>query len=140
MSMRPVSRSTIRASVSGRGTPTLPTLRAPPAKGLTVTTGVVSVMPKPSTMTAPVIRSNSWMTSTGSGALPEKAPLMQDMSVFLRSGWLSIPMYMVGTSAAKVGRNLRIASSSCGGWGRGISTSVQPMCTEMFMAPVMPKT
>ncbi len=67
-------------------------------------TGVVSVIPKPSTIVAPVAFSKSWITSTGRGALPEKAPLMQLMSVFLRFGWFSIPMYIVGTSGAKVGR------------------------------------
>ena len=109
------------------GTPTLPTFRAPPAKGLIWVTGVVSVIPNPSTMTAPVAFSKSWITSTGRGALPEKAPLMQLMSVFFRSGWFRIPMYMVGTSGVKVGRKFRIASNSASGWGLGTRTCAHPL-------------
>jgi hypothetical protein len=67
------------------------------------------------------------MTSTGSGALPEKAPLMQLMSVFLRFGCASMPMYMVGTSGANVGRNFAMASSSGSGCGRGTRTWGQPI-------------
>ncbi len=75
-------------------------------------TGQDSVIPKPSTMTAPVFFSNSLITSTGSGALPEKQPLMEVRSAFAISGCSSMPMYIVGTSGAKVGLNLLMASNN----------------------------
>ena len=53
--------------------------------------------------------------TTGRGALPEKHPLMEVRSAFLMLGWLSMPIYMVGTMGAKVGLNLEIASSSGSG-------------------------
>jgi len=96
------------------GSPIDPIFRTP-SNGLVCVTGVVSVMPKPSTITAPVAFSKSWMTSTGSGALPEKNPLKQVRSIFLNSGWLSMPMYMVGTSAPKFGLNFLMASKSGSG-------------------------
>jgi len=52
---------------------------------------------------------------------------MQVIGVFFRSGWFSIPMYIVGTSGAKLGQKLRIASSSGSGWGRGTRICVHPL-------------
>ena len=59
------------------------------------------------------------MTSRGKGALPEKHPLMEVRSARSIPGWFSIPMNMVGTSGAKVGLNLLMASRSGSGWGLG---------------------
>ena len=78
-SRSPVSRSTTRASVAGKGIPTEPGFRRP-WRGLAWVAVVVSVMPKPSVIFPPVRVSKRVMTSTGRGADPEKQARTLDMS------------------------------------------------------------
>ncbi len=84
----------------------LPTFLLPSTRGFIWVTGVASVKPKPSTITAPVLFSKSLITSRGRGELPEKQPLIQVISALAISGSLSIPIIIVGTNATIVGLNL----------------------------------
>ncbi len=76
----------------------------------------------------------------GNGALPEKHPLRDVIGVFSIVGRLSMPIYMVGTSGAKVGLNFPMVSNSGSGCGLGTRISPHPIKMAKFMAVVRPNT
>ena len=139
-SVVPVSMSTTFASVSATGTPTLPILRLP-LSGLTVATGEVSLMPKPSTILEPVSFSNFCITSSGRGAEPEKQYRTLETSCLAMSGKLLSPLKSAGTPGNRVMRCLETALTTEGrsrGFGR--STMQAPAHRPQPMQTLMPKT
>src|SRR4030042_1275573 len=106
----PVSRSTILASMSGRGMPMLPSTFLPYI-GLQWVATAVSVSPYPSTSLPPVNSSKVCLTERGRGADPLMHALMDFTSYLAMSGWELMALYIVGTPMNKVGLYLLMALS-----------------------------
>jgi hypothetical protein len=87
-------------------------------------------------MAAQVLASNSFIISTGIGALPEKHALMELISAFSIPGWLKILLNMVVTIGAKVGLCFVIALMRLSAWGFATIIFSQPIRIEKFMHTV----
>src|SRR5271157_691196 len=120
----PVSISTILMYVSGTGTPTV--LGRGRVNGFAVRSGLVSLMPYPSVMSAPVNFSNACFTSNGKGAAPDKQPLncRTFFACFADAGSWLMRFQIVGTpgqnTASSAAATFKMPEIGTGGLGNKI--------------------
>ena len=84
--------------------------------------------------------SNFSLTSTGSGAPPDRQNLRDDRSKLVSLGWLSMAMNMVGTPGITVGLVLVISAMASSSTKRGMMMSSAPCASAKFITAVMANT
>ena len=87
-----------------------------------------------------MIASNCCLTSSGSGAPPQRQNFSEDRSALLILGWFISALKRVGTPGSTVGRVLAMRSSASSSEKRGMMMISAPLATPRFMTTVSAKT